>query len=175
MAAQLSPLSLEEFHKLYDGAKPACEYWDGSAIRKPMHTFLHGFVQFVIMTLLEKAGWNPAPEVRLKVSRDAEPVPDVLAVKGKVKSLYATAAPTLCVQILSPGETLKKALEKARRYILWGTKCVRIIDPEKRTAWSLSPELEWISPTGTLRIDDTEIDLGTLFSEVDKKLELPEE
>jgi hypothetical protein len=31
MAAQLSPLSLEEFHERYDGAKPAYEYWYGTA------------------------------------------------------------------------------------------------------------------------------------------------
>jgi Uma2 family endonuclease len=148
MAAQPSPLSLEEFHRLYDGAKPAYEYWYGSAIGKSTPTFLHGFVQYVIMTLLEKAGWNPAPEVRLKVSRDAEPVPDVIAVRGKVKGLCATTAPDLCVEILSPGDTLAKALEKANRYIQWGTKCVWIIDPEKRTAWTLSPDPQWIAPTG---------------------------
>jgi Uma2 family endonuclease len=175
VAAQLSPLSLEDFHKLYDGAKPAYEYWHGAAIRKPMPTVLHGMIQILISMLLEKAGWNTASEVRLKVSSDAEPVPDVIAVRDQFTSLYPTSAPRLCVEVLSPSDTLAKALEKASRYILWGTKCVWIIDPEKRTAWSLSPEPEWISPTGTLRIDDTAIELTTLFAAVDKKLKLEDE
>ncbi len=33
MAARTLPLSLEEFHALYDGAKPAYEYWQ--ADRRP--------------------------------------------------------------------------------------------------------------------------------------------
>jgi Uma2 family endonuclease len=66
MAAQPLPLSLEEFHKRYDGAKPAYEYWYGEAVQKPMPTGLHGFVQFIVMMMLRNAGWNPASEVRLR-------------------------------------------------------------------------------------------------------------
>src|SRR5581483_9341989 len=113
MAARLLPLSLEEFHKLYDGAKPAYEYWYGRAVRKSMPTVLHGIVQQLIMMLLEKAGWNTASEVRLKVVKEAEPVPDVIAVQGKFRGSYPRTAPELCIEILSPGDTLKKALEKA--------------------------------------------------------------
>jgi Uma2 family endonuclease len=178
MAAQPAPLSLQEFHRLYDGAKPAYEYWHGAAVQKPGPTPLHGIVQFIIMMLLDKAGWNPASEVRLKVRSDAEPVPDVIALKGKFNRRYPTIAPELCIEIMSPGDTLSKALEKAKAYVAWGSQCVWIIDPEKRTAWTLSCEgaIEpaWISPGGTLRIGDTAIDLATLFAEVDRKLEMSE-
>ena len=175
MAAQPLPLSVQEFHRLYDRAKPAYEYWFGKAVQKPMPTLLHGIVQFIIATLLERAGWNTSLEVRLKVVPDAEPVPDVIAVQGKFRGAYPTAAPELCVEILSPADTLPKALEKAKRYVEWGSQCVWIIDPEKRTAWTLSrertPEPSWIPPNGILRIASTEIQLEALFSEVDRKPE----
>lgn len=178
MAAQLSPLSIQEFHQLYDGAKPAYEYWFGEAVQKSMPTTLHGIVQFLIATLLERAGWNTSLEVRLKIVPDAEPVPDVIAVHGKFRGAYPTAAPELCVEILSPRDTLPKALDKAKRYISWGSHCVWIIDPEKRTAWTLSREQRdqpaWIPPGGVLRSDDTELSLELLFSEVDRKLEMTE-
>jgi Uma2 family endonuclease len=67
---------------------------------------------------------------------------------------------------------LAKALDKAHRYITWGTQCVWIIDPDKRTAWTLSPEPEWIAPTGALRVGETSIELTALFAEVDRKLKL---
>ncbi len=73
---------------------------------------------------------------------------------------------------------MPKAFEKASRYIHWGTECVWIIDPEKRTAWSLSQgakEPVWISPAGTLRIHETEISLLDLFEQVDQNLELIED
>ena len=130
------------------------------------------------MKLLDKTGWNTASEVRLKVVRDAEPVPDVIAVKGKFKGHYPKEAPELCVEILSPGDTLKRALEKARVYIGWGSQSVWIIDPEQRTAWSLSqeaPEPVWIAPEGALRIGDTAIELQAVFAEVDNSLESAED
>jgi Uma2 family endonuclease len=143
-----------------------------------MPTILHSLVQRIIMKLLERAGWNSAPEVRLKVVREAEPVPDVVGVRGKFKGRYPTEAPELCIEILSPGDTLKRALEKARTYLSWGSQSVWIIAPEQRTAWSLSreaPEPVWIAPEGALRIGDTAIELQTLFAEVDDSLESAED
>ena len=144
-----------------------------------MPTLLHGLVQRIIMMLLRQAGWNAASEVRLKIVRDAEPVPDVIAVRGKFKGRYPSAAPELCIEILSPGDTLAKALKKAETYISWGSQCVWIIDPENRTAWSLSGEGEyepaWIPPDGALRIADTAIGLQDLFAEIDNSLESAEE
>jgi len=179
MAAQLLPLNVEDFHALYDGAKPAFEYWHGTAVQKSMPTVLHGIVQAILLMLLERAGWNTASEVRLKVVSDAEPVPDVIAIRGKFKGRYPTAPPALCIEILSPGDTLARTLEKASTYITWGSQCVWIIDPEKRTAWSVSKEPSdrpnWIAPDGVLQIEETIINLPTLFAEVDRKLELSEE
>lgn len=175
MAAQPTPLTIEEFHRLYDGAKPAYEYWFGEAIRKPMPTTLHSLVQFVLAILLDKAGWNVALEVRLKVVPDAEPVPDLIAVKGKYKGRYPNKGPELCVEVLSPSDRLSKAFEKAKRYLSWGSQYVWIIDPEKRTAWTCSGEGSseplWIGPNGVLRVADTAIPLEELFTEVDRKLE----
>ena len=174
MAAQPEPLTLEEFHKLYDGKKPAYEYWYGQAVRKSMPTALHGIVQAILIMLLERAGWNTASEVRLKVVREVEPVPDLIALRGKFKGRYPIAAPELCVEIMSRDDTLAKILDKGRRYIAWGSQHVWIIDPEKRTAWDLSaeaPALSWIPPEGSLRVAETAIDLAAIFAEVDKKLD----
>ncbi len=178
MAAQPAPLTLADFHRQYDGAKPAYEYWYGEAIQKSMPTTLHGLVQYIIMLLLDKAGWNPASEVRLKVRSDAEPVPDVIAVRGKNKGHYPTVAPALCIEILSPGDRLAKALSKAARYIEWGSESVWIIDPEQRTAWIVAhaaTEAVWIAPNGLLRVGETAIALANLFDEVDKRLDLSDD
>jgi Uma2 family endonuclease len=174
MSAQTLPLSLEEFHRLFDGAKPAYEYWDGKAVQKSMPTMLHSLVQFLIMRLLDAAGWNTGAEVRLKVVPEAEPVPDVIAIRGKYRGRYPASAPELCVEILSPGDSLKWAFQKAARYIQWGTECVWIIDPEKRMAWTLlkdSPEPVSIPPDGALQIRETTLALPALFVQVDERIE----
>jgi Uma2 family endonuclease len=128
---------------------------------------------------LSRLAATPASEVRLKVVSDVEPVPDLIAVRGRFTGRYPMTAPALCIEILSPGDPLAKTLEKANRYISWGSQCVWIVDPEKRTAWMLSVEdtgqPSWIAPDGSLRIGDTAIELQHLFAEVDRKLELTEE
>jgi Uma2 family endonuclease len=178
MAAQPTSLSLEEFHRLYDGAKPSYEFWYGAAVQKPMPTTLHGLVQLLIMVMPTNTGWMVAPEVRLKVVREAELVPDVIAIHGKFKGRYPTSGPELCVEIMSPDDRLSNAIEKAKICRSWGSQFVWIIDPQKRTAWTLSQDSTeplWILPTGTLRAGDTAIELQEPFAEVDNELEDAEE
>lgn len=144
MATAASHLTSEEFHRLYDGEKPAFEYWFGEAIQKTMPTSLHGVVQFLTMLTLRSLGWTVASEVRLKVIREAEPVPDVIAVHGKLPKRYPTTPPELCIEILSPGDRLDRILWKARHYLDWGSSFVWIIDPEARTAWCLTKSGEMV-------------------------------
>ena len=176
MATHPVLLDTAEFERLYENQKPAYEYWFGHAVQKPRPTTLHGVLQVVIAMLLDQVGWNTAAEVRLKVIREAQPVLDLIAVRGKLKKSYPTTAPELCVEILSPGDTLTRALKKAHAYIEWGSQAVWIIDPDQRTAWTLSKAgQEWIPPSGSLIAGETAIDLATLFAEVDKKLDLSDE
>jgi Uma2 family endonuclease len=176
-ATTASNLSVEEFHRLYDGEKPAFEYWFGEAIQKIMPSNLHGVVQFVIMLMLRNLGWSVASEVRLKVVREAEPVPDVIAVHGKLPKHYPQTAPELCIEILSPGDRLQRTLWKAHHYLDWGTRFVWIIDPEARTAWSLVKDGEntveqWIRPDELLNAGaGASVSLKVLFEEVDKMIE----
>lgn len=109
MAAAPTPLSLDQFHRLYDGKKPYYEYWFGEVIQKPMPKILHGAMQFVIMLLLNARGWNVFPEIRLKLHPHAEPVPDVIALRWgeKVEGPYPTKPFGLCIEIVSPGDSLK--------------------------------------------------------------------
>jgi Uma2 family endonuclease len=172
MSAATSPLSLEEFHRLYDGVKPYHEYWFGEAIPKPLANSLHGAVQFVLMLLLRMRGWTALPEVTLKLVPNAEPIPDVVASREKIEQPYPTKPFELCVEVRSPQDSLKKLFDKGKCYLNWGVLHVWIIDPEARTAWMMTPEHPegiWIHPGGSLIADqDTVVTLPELFAEVDK-------
>ena len=169
--ATATHLSLEEFHRLYDGVKPNYEYWFGEAIQKPMATNLHGALQFVIMMFLRAQGWMVASEATLKLVPDAEPVPDVIASREVLPRLYSTGAVGICVEILSPQDRLKRTIEKGKNYLDWGVPSVWIIEPQTRTAWMLTrehPDGIWVHPDGNLVADQTEISLPEIFAEVDK-------
>lgn len=176
MAAASTPLTLDQFHRLYDGKKPYYEYWFGEVIQKPMPKTIHGALQILIGILLHARGWKAFSEVRLKLHPQAEPVPDLIALrKGeKVKSPYPTEPFGLCIEILSPGDSLKKLFQKANHYVSWGIRYVWIIDPQARTAWMVTGENAapvWIHPDGALRADDMELPLQEMFTELDKQME----
>lgn len=176
MAAAPTPLSLDEFHRLYDGEKPYREYWFGEVVQKPMPKVLHGALQILLGILLHARGWNALSEVRLKLHPQAEPVPDLIALrKGeKIEGPYPTKPFGLCIEILSPGDSLKKLFKKADYYVSWGVSYVWIIDPQVRTAWMVTAEEPgpiWIHPDGALRADDIELPLQELFAELDKKMD----
>ena len=118
MAAAPGFLSLEQFERLYQNdEKPHYEYWFGSVEQKAMPTSLHGVLQIVLAMLLIKRGWKTASEVRLKISSVAHPVPDVIADRKRIQVPYPTEPLDLCIEILSPGDDLKKTFR--RRHTIW--------------------------------------------------------
>lgn len=178
MATQPAWLSLEEFHRqypYYDSDKPYYEYWFGKAIRKPTPDWLHNEVQYILNTMLRQVGWTAGAEVRVKVVKEAEAVPDLIAIHGTPSMGHQMTPPELCVEILSARKDLKQTLWKAHRYLEWGTQFVWIVDPKARTAWHLTTierkvVEERIPPDGVLTAGpDTSISLTSVFEQVDER------
>jgi Uma2 family endonuclease len=166
MAAAPAYLSLTDFHDRYDGQKPAYEYWFGEAIQKTSGTTLHGVTQAILGYLLLSAGWKCASEVRLKLSRFAEPVPDLIADPGPIESRYPTEPIALAIEILSPSDSLAAAVRKCAHYLDWGIGCAWIIDPERPVAYQMSidhPEPAVIDVDGALTVAGLHIELRELF------------
>ncbi len=179
MAAAHSFVTPEQFAELYsEGQKPHFEYWFGEAIQKPMPTLIHGVMQWVLAMLLARRGWKASTEVRLKISKVAYPVPDIVANhKSFATDSYPTEAFDLCVEILSPADNLPRVFNKCAHYLDWGISSVWIIDPEKQTAYSMSienPRPIPVSMSGDLGAGSGEseinLPLSELFAEVDKNL-----
>ena len=178
MAAAPGFLSLERFEQLYRDKKPNYEYWFGEAIQKSMPTSLHSFLQFAITNLLRQRGWKAGPEIRLKVSKVANPVPDVVASMSRLENPYPTGGVDLCVEILSPGDKIREVFRKGAPYIDWGISNVWIIDPGKRKAYSMSserPEPFRIAPLGNLTAGSgnhaVSIQLGELLAKAESELQ----
>ena len=79
MAAAPQHLTLEEFDRLYGGQKPYHEYWFGQAVQKPVPNRIHALLQYILSKLLEEIGLIPGAEVRLMLSEEAQPLPDLIA------------------------------------------------------------------------------------------------
>ncbi len=177
MAAAPDYLSLDQFERLYGREKPHYEYWFGEAIQKSMPTSLHGLVQLILGMLLFERGWVAASEVRLKISEVAQPVPDLVASATGLQFPYPDAPLDLCIEILSPGDTLRDVFSKAAYYLDWKIGSVWIIDPDRRRAHMMSlkePGPIELSSSDALKAGSGDraisIPVNELFDEIDRRV-----
>lgn len=146
MATNPALLSLEEFHANYSTQKPYYEYWFGKAVQKAMPTRLHSLLQFVLLYVIDKAGYAGVPELTLRIDPNWEPVPDVAIMTGNIQESYPTRAREipLVVEVLSPDDRPADVIVKCRNYSRIDIRSIYVFDPIARTAklwYSLSDEL----------------------------------
>ncbi|MBV8071461.1 MAG: Uma2 family endonuclease [Acidobacteriaceae bacterium] len=118
------------------------ELIDGQELPKPLPTKLHFLIQtFLILTLgkLLPKSYIAGPELNVTCGDDRL-VPDVTVVSRGARYANGDLAdpPVLCVEILSPGQTLVQLLGKADRLVRSGTPMVWVVWPERKKAWMLT-------------------------------------
>jgi Uma2 family endonuclease len=132
-------ISVEEYvHQYIDaGKKPACEYVDGILVPKGMGNRKHSRVQGRLLELLRAfSEFEAFPELHARLRETEFRLPDIAVERKPVaESFYPTRAVHLCIEILSPDQTLGQMLEKCEHYHAWGTAYCWVIDPERQTAW----------------------------------------
>ncbi|HEY6990515.1 MAG TPA: Uma2 family endonuclease, partial [Bryobacteraceae bacterium] len=130
-------MTVEQFERQYGHEKPYFEFWFGQPVQKAMPTWIHSMLQKIIMRLLDDAGYESGAEVKLKISDDFQPLPDVSAVlPGQVELPYPTRPVELVVEILSPDDQFSQVLGKCQFYGNLGIKNIYVVDPDARQIWS---------------------------------------
>ena len=158
-------MTLEQFDRQYANQKPYFEYWFGTPVQKTMPTWIHSLLQKIIMRLLDDAGYESAAEVKLKISSDFQPLPDVAAVfPGQIEGPYPTRPVEVVVEILSPDDQFSEVISKCRFYSGLGIPNIYVVDPQARRvlSWESSESLQ---PTGHL----TSIPVVDIWSELDRR------
>jgi Uma2 family endonuclease len=154
MATATDRLSLAEFQLKYGQSDRAYEYWYGEAIPKGMPTWIHGFLQALLLKLLDGAGYKPGGDVELRIVSDAHPRPDVIATKGRMEIPYPTKAVEVVIEVLSPDDTMPHILRKCRAYHEWGFEFIYVVDPESRKVYRWTGEaLETATHLTTISVD----------------------
>src|SRR3954470_3430118 len=131
------------------------ELIDGREIQKPLPKNLHAFTQSYVRVVLARDlpnKYRVMPELNVLCGPDRV-VPDVtVAFRNALYQDGDLADPALlCVEILSPGQTVGDLFDKADRILKAGTPLCWIIWPERRKAWMYSLE-DLIEATDTLSV-----------------------
>jgi Uma2 family endonuclease len=147
--ATATRLTLDEFLALED-TKPYHEYVCGEVIAKPMPKRRHAFIQiflgglllqFLARTKLGRAGteWRC---ILGPPGKERAPIPDLMYVAQhrltEDEDFYG--APDLVVEIISPGQSIARLMEKLQFYLRHGVRMVWLIDPAERTVLALQPD-----------------------------------
>jgi Uma2 family endonuclease len=159
-------MTLEQFDSQYARQKPYFEYWFGAAIQKTMPTWVHRLLQKIVMRLLDDAGYESAAELKLKISTEFQPLPDVSAVlPGQIVGPYPTQPVEVVVEILSPGDQLSDVVSKCGFYAGLGIKRIYILDAQARTVslWNAHAGLQPASHLASVPV-------AKIWSELDRRL-----
>ena len=123
------------------------ELIDGREVEKPLPKLLHARIQSFLIRILASMlsrRIEVLSELNVLCGNDHRDrlVPDVTVVDRNAQyrdgDLFDAAI--LCIEILSPGQTLSNLLDKAERLLKGGTPVCWLIWPERRQAWSYRPD-----------------------------------
>lgn len=172
MVAAPQPLSPDEFHSRFSGAKPSYEYWFGEAIQKSLPALDHSVLQGLLTQIFRDRGFRSGSETELRVNPDWEPVPDVIAYRGRLERPYPTTAPEIVVEILSPDDRMSHMIRKCREYVRLGVGTVFVLDPMQRDGWRWNANESRLDGVQMLSLPNaTAIDLPELWQRLDAELD----
>jgi Uma2 family endonuclease len=150
---------------------PDCDYVDGEVLERNLGERDHSKLQKKLILYFgnRETQWHVHvfPEQRVQVSRTRFRVPDVCVVAGaEPDEQIFTKPPLLCIEILSPEDTMSRILEGIGDYLTFGVAHVWILDPRTRRAYDYTADGMREAKDGVLRTEDPQITvpLAEIFS-----------
>lgn len=141
-------VSLEEY--LRTGYDPDMDYVDGHLEERNLGETEHSRLQGALLKafLVKERDWQIRvyPECRLQVRADRFRVPDILILpRISNPSGIVREAPLLCIEVLSPEDTMRRILYRVDDYAAMGVANVWVLDPEYRRVFVVTQgERRWI-------------------------------
>lgn len=152
--------------------RPDRDYLEGRIEERNMGELDHADVQGALIEYLrsrrKQLGIYPIPELRVQVTSDRFRVPDIVVVLGgRPQEQVLTRPPFLCIEILSPEDTMLRMQERIDDYLRFGVRFVWIVDPHSRRGWIHTPSSIHEAAGGILRTESPELQvpLAELFDE----------
>jgi Uma2 family endonuclease len=156
-------ISIEEY--LNTTYRPDVDYVDGEIEERNLGEFDHADLQFGIANLLrnKQKDWSirVVGENRVRVSPTRVRIPDVCVLSAdRPRERIISHPPLLCIEVLSPCDSLKSMRKRVQDFFGMGVKDIWIFDPETRSAHACTPTSMTEHKSGTLRVAGTKIELN---------------
>jgi Uma2 family endonuclease len=160
-------ISVQEY--LAASYDPDREYVAGELVERNVGNQDHSRVQTLLGAFLvaheSRWGYRALLEQRLRIAPDRYRIPDACLVESLTREKTITSPPALCVEILSPADTMHAMQEKIDDYLGFGVRAVWVINPETRRGWVYTRHGIQEPADGVLRVPGTliEVPLSSIF------------
>ena len=168
-------VSVEEY--LRTSYRPDVDYVDDHIEERNLGEYDHGTLQLTVAAYfkMKSKEWRcrVALDTRVQTSARRFRVPDVSVMDAKhPKEQIIRSIPLLCVEILSPEDTLRKMRLRSEDYFTMGVPVVWIFDPVRRVVTVCEPGgLAFEQSVGVLGVPGTPIvmSLDEMFAALDEE------
>ena len=150
---------------------PDCEYLDGMLLERNVGKRKHSRMQMLMGSALvaqeSTGGVIVLSEQRLQITRTRVRIPDLCVIRASdPDDQVVVHAPLLCIEILSPDDTMSGMQDRVDDYLSIGTGIVWIVDPWRRKAYTADPSGLRECPDGKLASKDSQlqVDCSLLWS-----------
>ena len=155
-------ISVEEY--LASAFHPDCDYVDGHLLErnlgKKRHSHTQGYTYAWFWNRRSALKLEPLIEQRIQVAEGRFRVPDLLLVAMPVPDEEVlTAAPYLCLEVMSPDDTMSSLQDRLDDYLALGVSNIWVIDPWKNRVWMVSKVGWHVVLDGVLRSTDGVVEL----------------
>ena len=152
--------------------RPDCDYVDGQVQERNLGELDHSDLQRQLILLLANAKEiRVNPELRVQVGANRFRVPDLCVMLADApREQVVRSAPLLCIEILSPEDTLSRMVERVHDFLNMGVRQVWIFDPRLRSAMVCEGATMVEHNAGQLALPGTQvtIDLADVFRVLDE-------
>jgi Uma2 family endonuclease len=153
-------ISLDEY--LRTSFDPDCDFIDGAVLGRNVGKRRHGYAQSHIVIWFgcrtNAPHLIPLTELRMRVGPSRIRIPDVVVAEAPLpdEEIF-TSPPYLCVEVMSPDDTISAMQDRLDDYLHFGVPNVWVIDPWKHRGWRVTGEGWAAAPDGIMRTADRHI------------------
>lgn len=143
--------------------RPDCDYVDGMVEERNLgerdHSWIQGRLTSFFLSRFRETGIAALPEWRFQVKPTRFRVPDVIVTRGKPDEQILTKPPLLCIEILSPEDTISRTNARIQEYLSVGVPVVWLVDPTERRLWIYRPTGMEEATGDSVKLDGTSLEV----------------
>ena len=141
--------------------RPDCDYIDGEVRERNTGERDHSRMQALLVAYFvareKKLGISVFPEQRVQVKPTRFRIPDLCVVLGFPDEQIFRKPPFLCIEILSPADTVQSLQDRIDDYLAFGVPYVWVVNPQSLRGWIYTNEGTHEAKDGVLRTANPEL------------------